>query len=108
MLSYSSLVASRAVVLSTGKVLATGHGGHRIGRHPRPRKPLLWTRHLPRIGPVASEVDLVAHRPRFPRTGELSIAGNGCAAVSTPNSGGPRPSSLLHLFRAIHHKINGS
>jgi hypothetical protein len=93
--------------LSTGEVLATGHGGHRIGCHPRPRKALLWTRHLPRIGPVASEVDLVARRPRFPCTGELSIAGNGCAAVSTPNSGGPRPSSL-HLIRAAHHEINGS
>jgi hypothetical protein len=76
---------------------------------PRPRNVLLWTRHLPSIIPVASVIDLVARRPRFPRTGELSIAGNGSAAASSPNSGGraPLPSSIYSepfITRSTAHK----
>jgi hypothetical protein len=96
MLSYSGLVATRAVVLSTGEVLATGHGSHRVGRHPRPRKALLWTRHLPRIGPMASEVDLVARRPRFPAPASFPPPAMAAPPrpLPTPAACAPLPSSI--------------
>jgi hypothetical protein len=76
---------------------------------PHPCNALLWTHHLLSIIPVALVIDLVARRPRFPRTGELSIVRNGSAAVSSPNSGGcaPLPSSIYSepfITRSTAHK----
>jgi hypothetical protein len=84
MLSFSCLVASRAVFLITGEVLATGHDGHRVGRLPQPRKGHGCGLHRLRIIPVLS-VRQIMHRSAFlGNAGELHAAA--MAAPPSPPS----------------------
>jgi hypothetical protein len=79
------MVASRAVFLSTGKILATGHGSHCVGRLPRPRKGLEQGHHRLCFLLVPSVRQTVHRSGHMGNAGELLAIGNGDATVSLPN-----------------------
>jgi hypothetical protein len=100
-------MASRAVFTSSGELLATGHGSHRIGHLPHPHKAHGWTNHLTRIIPVLSHFETTGHRPISAHSGELSVAGNGCAATTATVLASQPPPPFLSSNHGRPNLIQG-
>jgi hypothetical protein len=89
----SRMVASRAIPVSSGELPPLPAIASAAPSLPRPRKWHGCGCHRLRIIPVPLVRRTVAYSARMGNAGELPAAANGGAAVSTPNSGGPRLSS---------------
>jgi hypothetical protein len=82
------MVVSRAIPMSSGELPAAIHGHRRTGHVFRSRFSPEWTRFLLGFLPVLSVLKTVHRSAHLDNSDEFQVAGNGGAAVSTPNSGG--------------------
>jgi hypothetical protein len=90
----------------TGELLAVGHGAHTAWVTPWPQFVPRRVRLLPRITPVLSVLKTVHRSASLDHSGELTVADNGGAAVSTPNSGDRTLFSSSHLISAAQSESN--
>jgi hypothetical protein len=105
--SVCRTVDCRALTDRSGELPTAIHGHRRTGHVFRSRFSPEWTRFLLRFLPVLSVLKTVHRSARLDNSGELPVAGNGGAAVSTPNSSGRASLFPFHQIPVVRSEING-